>query len=414
MFFFCGAQQGLAADELDKMLGKIDVSLLTCQPHDEVYSLYGHTAIRVRNKETGEDITVNYGVFDPTVNFFVLRFVFGLTDYCMAICSYKDFVEEYKHYGCGIYEQHINMNVNQKAAFMRALVENAKPENVVYRYNYFYNNCTTKARDIIIDAISTKERYDVTADAECEVVEGNLPSAQQGECSFRDLVHMKTENHPWARFGNDILLGVAADANTTYNEREFLPEVLAADFDSARIVYASSAVPQTRGGSGTSDLLVDTAYWALAPGKPWKNPDAIDFPFTPKQVATIVLLFCLIYFVIIEGFVIKKPVYWVHYAVCCLYAFLGIIIFLMLFSQHPTVSVNFQIFIFNPLFFIFALPKLMKNWGRYAILASILLFFLGNIFQVYAEGVNILAVSLLITFAPFYFGKSKKNTNFAS
>ena len=412
MFFFGGAQQVLSAvdlsvisaDELHEKFDSIDISLLTCQPHDEVYSLYGHTAIRVRNRATNEDIAVNYGVFDPTANFFVLRFVFGLTDYCMGICSYNDFLDEYKRWGCGVYEQHINMSVYQKAAFVEALLENSRPENLVYRYNYFYNNCTTQARDIILDAMMTGDNFQSIGETGGEIKCRQLPEMQQGNLSFRDLVHMKTKDHPWARFGNDLLLGVAADANTTYEEREFLPEVLSADFDST-LIYTSPTV---------SKELVDTAYWALVPGKAWVNPDNVNFPLSPTQMAIVVLLLSLAYFVCFEGFVLKRPVYWVHYVVCCLYAFVGIVLFLMLFSQHPTVRVNFQIFIFNPLFFIFALPKLMKGWGRYVVLGSVLLFFLGNIFQVYAEGANLLALALLATFAPFYFGISKKNSNFAS
>ena len=402
MFFFCGSQQALSAAEPSD----IEISLLTCQPHDEVYSLYGHTAIRVRNTSTNEDFTVNYGVFDPTGKFFVLRFIFGLTDYSLGICSYKDFLEEYKRYGCGVYEQHINMDARQKTVFLMALLENARPENVVYRYNYFYNNCTTKARDIILSSITSVDNISLPGSVPCEVECPNLPLLQQEERSFRQLVHMKTEGHPWASFGNDLLLGVGADVNTSYEEREFLPEVLAADFDSTRIICPSVA--------DSSRQLVDSAYWALAPGKTWHDNDAISFPFTPTQVAVAMLLLSILYFIVIEGCVIRHPVLWTHSLVCCLYAFVGIVLFLMLFSQHPTVRVNFQIFIFNPFFFIFSLPRFMKGWGRYAILLSLAVFFLGNIVQDYAEGVNIMAIALLVTFTPFYFGMSKKNINFAS
>ena len=392
MFFVCGTQQALSADELSKKLDNIDVSLLTCQPHDEVYSLYGHTAIRVKDTNTGQDFVVNYGVFDTRESFFVLRFIFGLTDYTMELFPYSDFLAEYKHFGSGIYEQHINMSPKEKVQFMLALQQNAKEENKVYRYNYFYNNCTTKARDILYSA------FDGVAEPT------SLSSLQQGERSFRQLVHLGNDDHPWTMWGNDLLLGVGADANTSYEDREFLPRVLAADFDSTAVVYAD----------GTRKPIVSSASWVLAPGNKWHNPSAIDFPLTPTQAAVAVLLLSILYFVVIEGFVIRRPVLWAHYFYVCLYAFVGIVLFLMLFSQHPTVRVNFQILIFNPLFFFFALPKFMKGWGRYALLASIAVFFLGNVFQSYAEGVNILALALLATFTPFYFAESKKNTNFAS
>ena len=408
MFFFCGSQHVFSAsnpsdsliDEICARFDSIDISLLTCQPHDEVYSIYGHTAIRMRDSKTGEDIAVNYGVFDPTMKYFALRFIFGLTDYSMGICSYDDFLAEYKRYGCGVYEQHIDMSVAQKAAFVKALSENALPENAVYRYNVFYNNCTTKARDILLESMAVMPTTrDFGDDGSAEIVYRTMPEVQQDERTFRDLVHMKSEGHPWISFGNDLLLGVGADSNTSFEEREFLPEVLAADFASADVTYPAS---------GISKSLVDSAYWALSPDKPWKNPHDIDFPLTPTQVAVALLLLCILYFGIYEGFVIHRPVLWAHYIYICLYAFIGIVLFLMLFSQHPTVRVNFQIFIFNPLFFIFALPRYIVRWGRYAILASLALFFLGNIFQCYAEGVNILGVALLVTFLPFLFCEVKK------
>lgn len=408
MFFFCGSQHVLSADDLPHLsadeirerFDSIDISLLTCQPHDEVYSLYGHTAIRMHDGKTGEDIAINYGVFDPTIKLFALHFIFGLTDYSMGICSYADFLADYKRYGCGVYEQHIDMNVNQKAAFIKALAENALPENTIYRYNFFYNNCTTKARDIILESIAAMPLTGNISDTGgAEIVYRSMPPIQQGERTFRDLVHMKAEGHPWTSFGNDLLLGVGADRNTSFEQREFLPEVLSVDFDSANVVFPAS---------GYSRHLVDTAYWALAPGKPWKNPNNIDFPFTPTQVAVALLLLCILYFGIFEGLVIKRSVLWIHYSYICLYAFVGIVLFLMLFSQHPTVRVNFQIFIFNPIFFIFALPRYIVRWGKYAILASLAIFFLGNIFQCYAEGVNILGVALLVTFLPILFCKVKK------
>ena len=355
---------------------QVEVSLLTCQPHDEVYSLYGHTAIRVQNHKTGADIAINYGVFDPTIDYFVPRFVFGLTDYSMGVCSYQDFLDEYHRYGSGVYEQHINMSEEEKRDFLAALLENSRPENVVYRYNYFYNNCTTKARDIILNAIPAEIEY--TAN-----------KYQQGERSFRQLVHLKTSLHPWAQWGNDLLLGFQADVDTEHDEREFLPEVLSSDFQAARIVYPD----------GREKALVDSAFWALQPGKAWQNPDNIDFPLTPLRMSWI-FLFLVIAYCLFEFYVLMRTsrgavvAQYIRYFFFCLYALVGIILFLMLFSQHPTVRLNFQIFIFNPFFFFLALPRVWK--GRRIIFLSILMFFLGNLVQDYAEGVNVLAVAALV------------------
>ena len=73
----------------------IEVGLLTCYPGSEVYSLYGHTAIRFHNISTNEDWTFNYGVFNFKQKFFVLKFAFGKTDYELGMFTMKAFLKEY-------------------------------------------------------------------------------------------------------------------------------------------------------------------------------------------------------------------------------------------------------------------------------------------------------------------------------
>ena len=165
----------------DVRYDSIQVSLLTCSPHDEVYSLYGHTAIRYWDKSSGADMVVNYGVFSFKKPYFILRFVFGLTDYEMGIQNFEDFCMEYSYYGAGVTEQVLNLTPGEKDRLFRALQRNALPENRIYRYNYFYNNCTTKARDILLGSIDGKVVFNRKIDE---------------NVSFRDMIHQCTKNHP--------------------------------------------------------------------------------------------------------------------------------------------------------------------------------------------------------------------------
>ena len=80
----------------------VEVALLTCEPHDEVYSLYGHTAIRITDRNVNMDIAVNYGIFNSKADFFVPRFVFGLTDYMMGITDMQQFLAEYDYLSLGV------------------------------------------------------------------------------------------------------------------------------------------------------------------------------------------------------------------------------------------------------------------------------------------------------------------------
>ena len=129
----------------------VEVSLLTCSPHEEIYSLYGHSALRWHDlrAERNVDVVYNWGLFDFQKPHFVLRFVFGLTDYEVGGFPYPLFLEEYKYVGSSVTEQVINLTNSEKARLSEAMRENLRPENRVYRYNYFYDNCSTRPRDII-------------------------------------------------------------------------------------------------------------------------------------------------------------------------------------------------------------------------------------------------------------------------
>lgn len=362
----------------------MEVSLLTCEPHDEIYSLYGHTAIRIQDKRPGafaEDYVVNFGIFDSSAKNFVLRFIFGLTDYRMGITSYNDFLAEYAYYGCAVHEQHLNLTTAEKERLMAALAENARPENIVYRYNFFYNNCTTKARDIILSALTSG--YKLTK----EYTPEECMDGDDNKCSFRDLTHWKTTDHPWARVGNDLLLGVAADYNTTQDEREFLPEILMHDFANIRI------------DDGTGRPLVDSTATVLH-----SQPSTVhqyNFPLSPSNVARIFL--CVIILIsLLERFILHRHLKWLSYAFVCLYGIAGLVLTAMIFSEHPTVRVNLQILVFNPLLPLLLWPRIKRTWPIGLVAVFILLFFIGAIIQRYAEGTTEYALALLIITWKYY------------
>lgn len=146
--------QSLTTDE-----DSIEISLLTCAPGQEVYSLYGHTAIRYNDKKKGIDIAINYGMFSFKAPFFILRFIFGLTDYEMGIIPFDAFCEEYRYENRSVTQQVLNLTAKEKKEIIKAIEKNYLPENRVYRYNYFYDNCTTRARNILLDNIDGEVCY---------------------------------------------------------------------------------------------------------------------------------------------------------------------------------------------------------------------------------------------------------------
>ena len=366
LFLLTSASVTAQSDSL--RMDSVEISLLTCQPHDEIYSLYGHTAIRYHDlRKGGIDVAFNYGVFDYRKSFFVIRFVFGITDYELGVYPYRLFQEEYRRFGSMVTEQVLNLTDEEKATLQQALAINLKEENRIYRYNYFYNNCTTKARDIIEQSIQGKVEY--------EKREDYTPS-------YREMVREMTKENPWARFGNDLLLGLKADQKTDLRQQEFLPYNLMYDFDHAQIYKDGQYRP-----------LVKEHRIAVPSGVQIRQE---GFPLSPKG-CTIVLMFVGTLLFLWEWKHKKALLLW-DVLLMLISGIIGVVLTLMIFSQHPTVSLNLQLIFFNPIHLIF-LWSVIKGRGRvYWLMCPVLfIFFLGSYLeQSYAEGIWVLAYCLLL------------------
>jgi hypothetical protein len=365
---FCLSAIPASAQDGVPAMDSVEISLLTCQPHDEVYSLYGHTAIRYHDLRPGRtDLAFNYGVFDFKKPYFVARFVFGLTDYELGAYPFHYFQQEYRRFGSMVTEQVLNLTNEEKLALHDALANNLRQENKIYRYNYFYSNCTTKARDIIEQCINGKVEYTEREDY--------TPS-------YRDMVHDMTRNNPWSRFGNDLLLGIKADFKTDQRQQEFLPGHLLYDFDHAQI-YAN----------GTYRPLVKERRIVVPAGVQIKQE---GFPLSPIACAIVVMAIGIVIF--IAEWRLKKAFLLWDLLLMLATGTIGIVLTLMLFSQHPTVSLNLQILLFNPLPFIYLWPVIRGKQTRYWKITAILAvaFLVGGFFQHYAEGIQVLALCLLM------------------
>ncbi len=370
LLIFSGIMPISAQNEPSSDLDSIDISLLTCSPHEEIYSLYGHSALRYHDLRTGEDVVFNWGLFNFKAPHFVLRFVFGLTDYELGTTPMPYFCNYYRKWGSSVTEQKLNLTAQEKRAVIEALNINLMPDNRIYRYNFFYDNCSTRPRDIILKSISGKIEYQLREDF--------FPT-------YREMVHECVRNHPWARFGNDLLLGVKADQPTTYQQQEFLPQHLMYDFDHAQVYENGEYRPLVSG----REMLVPPGVQIIEE----------DFPLSPVMTFTILLIISICIFVL-EWRRHKTYKYW-DALLMLIQGLAGCVLFAMLFSEHPTTSTNLQILLLNPLplFFIPSVLKRKKSNPWWTILLTmVILFFLGDIFQNYAEGMAILALCLLIRF----------------
>lgn len=352
----------------------VEVALLTCSPGQQVYALYGHTAIRYHDLRTGEDWVFNYGIFSFKQPHFVWRFALGKTDYELGVMPYNIFRDEYASEGRSIIAQTLNLTYDEKEKLFNALKENFMPENRTYRYNFFYDNCTTRARDMIEKNINGKL---------------NLPENKDVTSSFRKMVHDYNSAHPWARFGNDMLLGMKADYKTNARQQEFLPVNLLHDFNDATIT----------GPDGITRSLLISTKTILQPGVQTINK---EFPLSPMECAITLLIITVI--IMIFEYTQNKTV-WIYDTILMLVqGVAGCVILFMFFSEHPTTSTNLLILLLNPapLFFI---PKMIKKARKhqkdvYFVYANILLvlYFIVLAFgiQEFPPAMSIVALSLLL------------------
>lgn len=312
----------------------IHISLLTCGPHQEIYALYGHTALRFEDRARGIDIAVNYGAFSFQTSFFALKFMFGLTDYEMGLMRFDDFCYQYSYFGSSVTQQEFNLMPEEKLKVAYALEENAKPENVVYRYNYYYDNCTTRARDIVCSNIDGKVVFSE------EVPDG---------LTFRKMIHAHNEDHPWARLGNDLLLGVGSDRQISAHDMQFLPRKMYAAAKSAYIVDSKGHKRQ---------LIADETQVLQQRVEEVHS----EFPLSPSNMSLIVLFLTLM--VCATEYSRRSYLWWFDAMLFFGIGACAVIITAMIFSQHPTVKVNTQILIFNPLIVLFGIQAIRHNIRR--------------------------------------------------
>lgn len=310
----------------------IQVSLLTCAPGTEIYALFGHTALRYQDRAHGEDLVFNYGMFSFDTPHFVYRFVKGETDYELGVTFYRYFEGSYAMRGSSVYQQVLNLTAAEKQKLRKLLEENYLPENRIYRYNYFYDNCTTRARDIIEECIDGKIVY---------------PDGKEN-CSFRDIVHQYTKGHEWDELGIDMCLGSEADVPIDARKQMFAPFYM--------LEAARKAVIMT--GDGVRPLVLQEQKVVDV-----EPDDGRGFPLSP--MACVCMLMGIVCWVGWLQFRLKKVIWLWDLFLFGMQGMAGCVIaFLFFFSTHPTVGSNWLILFLNPIPLIY-LPvmvyRAMKN-----------------------------------------------------
>ena len=306
------------------------VSILTCNPGTDVYSMYGHTAIRVSDPATGLDEVFNYGIFSFETPNFMVRFAKGQTDYLMVGEKFTSFMRAYDEDKRSVYEQVLNLSQEGKNKLFTALLDNAKPENREYRYNFFIDNCATRVRDMIERNGGGTVRFTDTHPTK----------------TFRDLIKEFHHSFRWIDLGIDLLVGKKADQPVSAYGQMFLPDYLKDQFAKAEITVDGKAQP----------LVLETLTLVEFPNSKLNS----DLPW-PTFVFG--LIFMLVAAISVRNYLRNKNSEWLDYWLFSLSGFAGMIIgWFTLYSEHPAMSPNYNLLWALPTNLFFAFVWKNKKW----------------------------------------------------
>lgn len=298
------------------------ISLITCSPGKEVYEKFGHTGIRIIDKKKGTDIIFNYGIFDFETENFYYKFINGETDYQLGISYTGNFLASYAQRNSVVWEQVLNLTDDEKRKLIDMLLENYKPENRTYRYNFIFDNCATRPRDKILGSLNGYVKFESNNDSN----------------TFRQWVGMFVGTDTWLKFGIDLVFGMDADDTATPFQSMFLPEVLMSEFQIAQI-----SLPNVQ-----SRKLVSGKNILINKNEVSESESEYSWLFQPFAISIILLIIGILITIwdVYRGHLLKL-------FDCILYIITGlggiIAAYLMIFSIHPLVEKNLNLLWLNPL-----------------------------------------------------------------
>jgi hypothetical protein len=208
----------------------LQISLLTCSPGEELYSTFGHTAIRVKDSAGSMDYVFNYGTFEFSPDFYT-KFIQGKLLYYLSVDEFSNFIYQYQMEGRSVVEQPLLLSCAEEQQLFAALQWNAQEENRYYLYDFLFDNCTTRARDIIAKNTLPPVVFQ-------NILPKDVPT-------FRDLIHTYLDlgGQYWSKLGIDMLLGAKLDREVSNLQSMFLPDYLKQGMDAALVQQRPLAGP---------------------------------------------------------------------------------------------------------------------------------------------------------------------------
>ncbi len=351
------------------------ISLLTCGPGDEIYEQFGHTAIRVVDTLSRTDIVYNYGTFGFEEDF-EIKFMRGKLLYYVSRESFNGFISGYAPYERSVEEHVLQMTAEEKQSVQDYLVWNAKEENRYYKYDFFFDNCATRIRDIFPNALGDKFKFGYT-----------LPEGQN--LTFRDIMNQYFYVVHFERVGCNILLGSRIDKVMTNEDVMFLPDFLR-DGVAGATVNNKSFVKE-------SNLLSTQRVRQAGPNYP-------------------LIVFSIAALLTILGVTVSKLKFLgnlMSFLTLFITGLLGVLMLVMWFwTDHQGCENNFNVLWALPTNLILAfLPK--RNKDKYALIGIVCIFISVLLHLLKVQGLPLLELSPLLLSLIFIFGWIVKKNRYA-
>ncbi|WP_250434180.1 lipoprotein N-acyltransferase Lnb domain-containing protein [Hanstruepera flava] len=312
------------------------IRVLTIGPGSNLNDAFGHSAFHIQDHSQNIDMVFNYGVYDFDTPNFYTKFAQGKLHYLIGVNYFDDFMLMYKRQDRTVLSQELDLDSEQKQVLFDYLLENYKPENRRYLYDFFYNNCATKIRDVLQTAIG-------------EPIVFHEPEVFQPQ-TFRTLIQDNLKTNSWGSMGIDLALGSVIDQTATAEEHMFLPEYIHTFFNTATL------------GNGNKKLVKQdkTLYT-----KQDINSNKSSFFISPGFILGAIGLFIVIitYFDFIKG----KQSRWLDFTISALTGVIGLLLLLLWFAtDHTATAQNYNLLWAFPLNIILGIQLLKKQpklWG---------------------------------------------------
>ncbi|GEQ86793.1 membrane protein [Patiriisocius marinistellae] len=342
-------------------------SVITLGPGDNLNDSFGHNAFRFTDAINNIDVVYDYGRFDFDTPNFYIKFARGKLPYALGRAPYTPFIEHYENQERTIKEQVLDLTTEEAITLFEYLENNYLPMNRNYKYDFFYDNCATKMRDVLVEVLGSKLKF-----SDSYVLETK---------TFRTLIQERLNTNTWGSLGIDVALGAVIDRQATPWEHQFLPAFVHKAISEASITESGVEKPLVKKSI--------TIYNAV----PKENT---NFFFTsPLFIFSLIAIF--ICYITYRDFNKSNRTRWLDSVLFFVTGLVGFLLIPLWFGTDHTATANNYNLLWavplNLLFFTLIGSKTPKKWLRRYVFFLILMLILMGVHWV--TGVEVFAIGLL-------------------